>query len=111
MSKKNKNFEEPQDELMEATEEVTEENAEEDIPKLSEEDVEVVNTREYRINCAMLNIRKEPKIADNIASILKTGTPVIVDENYQDPEWAKIVEVPTKIVGRVEWYCMKKFLR
>jgi hypothetical protein len=107
MSKKNKKLEEATENPVE----ITEETMEQDIPRLSEDDVEIVKTKEYVVNCPMLNVRKEPKVADNIASILRQGTPVIVDESYEHEDWAKIVEVPTKVVGKVAWYCMKKFLR
>ncbi len=83
---------------------------EEAVPKLSDEDVEVVNTKTYHVKCPMLNVRTSPRIEDNIVHIVTNGTLMVVDENWEDPEWAKIVRIPEKISERVELYCMKKFL-
>ena len=80
------------------------------LQRLSEEDVEVVNSKTYRVSCPMLNVRKAPKVEDNIALIVNSGTIVVVDENFNHTEWAKIIEIPEKISGHVELYCMKKFL-
>lgn len=111
MSKKNRdlNNNEPVEVMEDTVEEVTE-AVEEPVHKLTEDEVEVLHDKEMHVSCNLLNIRKAPVVKDNIVMIVPERTLVVIDESYENKEWAKVVAVPEKKVGRVTWYCMKKFL-
>lgn len=57
------------------------------------------------VNCAKLNVRKEPSAYADVVCVLDVMSEIVIDAAESDNEWFKIYTA-----AGVEGYCMRKFV-
>lgn len=57
------------------------------------------------VNCARLNIRRRPRVADNVVTIVAANSKLEINTDKSNKEWFKV-----RTESGIEGFCMKKFV-
>lgn len=68
----------------------------EDISEIKTEEPKKEIIKTGTVNCAFLNVRKEPKPDSKLVKIIKKGDRVTIDTTFEDRLWFKIEDGYTK---------------
>lgn len=69
------------------------------VEEVEKEDIKEIKEDIYNsgtVNCAFLNVRKEPKPDSKLVKIIKKGDRVTIDTTFEDKLWFKIEDGYTK---------------